>query len=219
MTWKRYHAMPSREHLRLAIGAAGQKPVAGGGLGCALQEEPMLDSLTRAVTAASNFVWGPWTIFLLLGTGVFLTLRYRFVQITRLGEALRLLRPAGSTAAPGALSPFQAFMTALGASVGTGNIAGVATAIVAGGPGALFWIWCYGFFATAIKLTEAMLALRFRDATAGALSTGPMHYLERGVGSRPLALLYAGVAGIAALTTTPFTQPNSIAVVFESELA
>lgn len=177
-----------------------------------------LAAVTRAVTWASNLVWGPWTIALLLGTGLFLTLRYRFIQLRRLPEALRLLRGGRVGAGAGALSPFQAFMTGLGASVGTGNIAGVATAIVTGGPGAVFWIWCYGFFATTIKLTEAMLAVRFRSAKAERLSTGPMHYLEQGIGSRKLGLLYAAVAGVAALTTTPFTQPNSVAVVFHSEL-
>jgi AGCS family alanine or glycine:cation symporter len=179
----------------------------------------MADALTRAVTAASNFIWGPWTIALLLGTGLFLTLRYRFVQIRRLPDALRALGSGDASGkGAGALSPFQAFMTGLGASVGTGNIAGVATAIVTGGPGAVFWIWCYGFFATTIKLTEAMLAVRFRSDRGERLSTGPMHYLEQGIGSRKLGMFYAVVAGIAALTTTPFTQPNSVAVVFHSEL-
>ncbi|MBZ0089635.1 MAG: alanine:cation symporter family protein, partial [Thermoanaerobaculia bacterium] len=96
---------------------------------------------------------------------------------------------------------------------------GVATAIVTGGPGAVFWIWCYGFFATTIKLSEAVLAVRFRSPRPEGLSAGPMHYLEQGLGSRRLGRIYAAVAGIAALTTTPFTQPNSIAVAFESELA
>jgi AGCS family alanine or glycine:cation symporter len=178
----------------------------------------MLDGLTGAVTWASNLVWGPWTIALLLGTGVFLTLRFRFVQIRRLPEALRSMKPAGSAAGKGTLSPFQAFMTGLGASTGTGNIAGVATAIVTGGPGALFWIWCYGFFATVIKLTEAMLAQRFRVSAGDRLLIGPMTYLEGGLGSRKLGLVYAAIAGVAALTTTPFTQPNSVAVVWESQL-
>jgi AGCS family alanine or glycine:cation symporter len=178
----------------------------------------MFDALTGAVTWASNLVWGPWTVALLLGTGVFLTLRYRFVQLRRLPEALRSMKPPGEAGAKGTLSPFQAFMTGLGASTGTGNIAGVATAIVTGGPGALFWIWCYGFFATVIKLTEAMLAQRFRTSSGERLLIGPMTYLEGGIGSRRLGLVYAGVAGIAALTTTPFTQPNSVAVVWESQL-
>ncbi len=177
-----------------------------------------METVSRAIHWASNLVWGPWTIVLLLGTGIFLTLRYRFVQITRFGEALRTLVARPDAGAEGAISPFQAFMTGLSGSVGTGNIAGVATAIVAGGPGAVFWIWCYGFFATVIKLTEAVLALKFRRPGDSGLSTGPMFYLERGIGSRKLGMLYALIAGVAALTTTPFTQPNSIAVVFKSQL-
>jgi AGCS family alanine or glycine:cation symporter len=178
----------------------------------------VLDLLSTAINRANDLVWGPWTVALLLGTGLFLTLRYRFVQVRRFREALARFKPQTHKGAAGILSPFQAFMTGLAASVGTGNIAGVATAVVAGGPGAVFWIWCYGFFATTIKLTEAVLGVRFRDAEKGHLSAGPSHYLAEGIGSPKLAWIYALVAGVAALTTTPFTQPNSIAVVFESEL-
>ena len=178
----------------------------------------VLDPLSTAINWANDLVWGPWTITLLLGTGLFLTLRYRFVQVRRFREALAKFRPQTHKDAEGVLSPFQAFMTGLAASVGTGNIAGVATAVVAGGPGAVFWIWCYGFFATTIKLTEAILGVRFRDTDKGHLSAGPSYYLAEGIGSPKLAWIYALVAGVAALTTTPFTQPNSIAVVFESEL-
>ncbi len=173
--------------------------------------------LARAVFSASDLVFGPWTILLLFGTGIFLTLRFRLVQLVHWREALAAMRRAPS-AGGGALSPFQAFTTALAASIGTGNIAGVATAIVSGGPGALFWIWCYGFFATAIKFAEAVLGVRYRQLGGGRLSAGPMHYLRDGLGMPRLGWLYALVAGIAALTTTPFTQPNSIAVVMRSEL-
>ena len=178
----------------------------------------LLEGLRRAILAASDFVWGPWTMLLLLGSGLFLSLRYRFVQVTRLREAARvsLTRSDGTT--EGALSPFQAFMTALGASIGTGNIAGVATAVVSGGPGAVFWIWCYGFFATTIKLTEAVLGITFRHVEAGKVLAGPSLYLRDGMKMPRLGWLYGLVAGVAALTTTPFTQPNSIAVVLESEL-
>jgi alanine or glycine:cation symporter, AGCS family len=180
---------------------------------------PAVEAAAKAVDAANAWVWSPFTIALLFGTGIFLTLRYRFVQVTRLGDAFRNFRGGGAAAdKSGGISPFQAFMTGLAASVGTGNIAGVATAIAAGGPGAVFWIWAYGFFATVIKLTEAMLAVRFRSKSSEGLAAGPMFYLEQGLGLRWLGLVYAAVAGIAALTTTPFTQPNSIAVVFESEL-
>jgi AGCS family alanine or glycine:cation symporter len=122
------------------------------------------------------------------------------------------------TSETGALTPFQAFMTALAASIGTGNIAGVATAIVSGGPGALFWIWMYGFVAMAIKFTEAVLGLKYRVVRPdGTIASGPMYYLRDGLKSPTLAWIYALVAGVAALTTTPFTQTNSIAVVMHAQ--
>jgi AGCS family alanine or glycine:cation symporter len=161
----------------------------------------------------------PWIVVLLFAAGLFLTIRYRFVQIVRFPEAVRETFGEASTQTTGALTPFQAFMTALAASIGTGNVAGVATAIVSGGPGALFWIWCYGFVAMAIKLTEAVLGLKFRLATPQGVSSGPMYYLRDGLGSPALAWIYALVAGVAALTTTPFTQPNSIADVLRAQVA
>jgi AGCS family alanine or glycine:cation symporter len=174
-------------------------------------------AFARAVVAAGDLVYGPWTIALLFGIGVYLTLRFRLVQFVHWRDALAAMRRAPAKGG-GALTPFQAFTTALAASIGTGNIAGVATAIVSGGPGALFWIWCYGIVATAIKFAEAVLGVRYRRLGEERLSAGPMHYLRDGLGMPRLGWLYALVAGIAALTTTPFTQPNSIAVVLKSEL-
>jgi len=175
-------------------------------------------ALAAFIFWASDAVFGPWTMALLFGTGLFLTVRLRFVQVARFGEAVRAMAPAAESGTGGALSPFQSFMTALAATIGTGNIAGVATAVVTGGPGAVFWIWAYGFFATAIKFTEAVLGITFRVVGAERLSAGPMHYLRDGLRAPWLGWLYAFVAGVAALTTTPLTQPNSIAVVLKSEL-
>jgi AGCS family alanine or glycine:cation symporter len=175
------------------------------------------EGVRAAIFWLSDAVWGTWTILLLLGTGLFLTIRLRFVQIIHFKDAVKTMVPAAQAGARGALTPFQAFMTALGASIGTGNIAGVATAVVTGGPGTVFWIWCYGFFATAIKFTEAVLGIKFRVLTGERLSAGPMHYLRDGLKAPWLGWLYAFVAGVAALTTTPFTQPNSIAVVWQSQ--
>ena len=108
-------------------------------------------------------------------------------------------------------------MTALAASIGTGNIAGVATAIVSGGPGALFWIWVYGFVATAIKFARGGARRDVPRARAATPSlSGPMYYLRDGLKSPALAWIFALVAGVAALTTTPFTQPNSIALVLNT---
>jgi AGCS family alanine or glycine:cation symporter len=156
-------------------------------------------------------------VWMLLGAGVFFTIRLNFVQFRRLPEAFRaMLAAQQTTATGGVLTPFQSFMTALGATIGTGNIAGVATAIISGGPGALFWIWVYGFVATAIKFSEAVLGVKYRKTEGDTLQAGPMHYLKDGYGSPGLAKAFALIAGIGALTTTPFTQPNSIAIVFDS---
>ena len=108
-------------------------------------------------------------------------------------------------------------MTALAATIGTGNIAGVAAGIVSGGPGALFWIWCYGFFATDGEvLRSGARRDRFARRMATSVRTGPMYYLRDGLRSPALAWIYALVAGVAALTTTPFTQTNSIALVMHT---
>ncbi len=175
-----------------------------------------LTPLADGVQAAADALFMPYVVFLLLGAGLWLTLRTGVVQLRRFGDAVRVaFRPSG-TGGEGVLTPFQAFMTALAASIGTGNIAGVATAIISGGPGALFWIWVYGFVATSIKFGEAVLGVTFRETRAGETLSGPMYYLRDGLRTRSLAWIYALVAGVAALTTTPFTPPNSIAVAVES---
>jgi AGCS family alanine or glycine:cation symporter len=114
--------------------------------------------------------------------------------------------------------PLQAFMTSLAATIGVGNIAGVATAIVSGGPGALFWIWCYGFFAMATKFAEASLGMHYRVAHGDSVLAGPMYYLRDGLKSPGLAWTYALLGGMAVLLTTPFTQPNSVADAIASQL-
>jgi alanine or glycine:cation symporter, AGCS family len=177
----------------------------------------MFESIASLIQRTADALFMPWIVVTLIGTGLYLSIRLRFVQVVRIGEAFRTMLSSQQQGAGGALTPFQAFMTALAASIGTGNIAGVATAIVSGGPGALFWIWVYGFFATAIKFSEAVLGLTFRQIVGDRVSSGPMYYLRDGLRSPWLASTYALVAAVAALTTTPFTQPNSMAVVLESE--
>src|SRR5262245_34343768 len=114
----------------------------------------------------ADWIFMPYVVAVLLGSGLWLTIRTGVVQFRRFGEALRAMRAPQDANAKGALSPFQAFMTALAASVGTGNIAGVAVAIISGGPGALFWIWVYGLVATSIKFGEAVLGIKFRQVNA-----------------------------------------------------
>ncbi|MBK9239805.1 MAG: sodium:alanine symporter family protein [Acidobacteria bacterium] len=168
--------------------------------------------MADAIQGLADLLFMPYIVAILLGTGLFLTIRFNVVQVRRIREAFRAMVTRQVGTGVGALSPFQAFMTALAASIGTGNIAGVAAAIISGGPGALFWIWVYGFLATSIKFSEAVLGVKFREQVGDEVRTGPMYYLRDGLKSPSLAWIYALVAGVAALTTTPFTQPNSIAV-------
>ncbi len=175
-----------------------------------------MHNIAELIQSAADALFMPWVVTILLGAGLFLTVRTRVVQVRRFGDACRVAFVRRGSGQQGTLTPFQAFMTALAASIGTGNIAGVAPAIVSGGPGALFWIWVYGFVATSIKFSEAVLGLTFRESRGDTVLSGPMYYLRDGLRSPALAWLFACVAAIAALTTTPFTQPNSMALVLDS---
>ncbi len=173
----------------------------------------------------SGIVWGPFILIpLLLGTGIYLTIRLGGIQFIRLWSALSLglirRRDAGSE---GDISQFQALTTALAATVGTGNIVGVATAIGIGGPGALFWMWITGLFGMASKYTEAFLGVRFRTTdSAGERNGGPQQYLERGIkGSlgKVLALSFAIFAILACFGIGNMTQGNSIAANMENSFS
>ena len=160
-----------------------------------------------------SFVWGPPLLILLVGTGIYLSLRLGLLQIFRLPRAFRLIFVSDEEH-QGDVSSFAALCTALAATVGTGNIIGVATAIKTGGPGALFWMWVAAFFGMATKYAEGLLAIKYRRKDAhGAMAGGPMHYILLGMGEkwRPLAIFFA-IAGIlvALLGIGTFTQVNSI---------
>ena len=165
------------------------------------------------IQSAADALFMPWVVGRLLCAGCLPDAANADRPAAAVSRGLEGCLCSAAHGASGSLTPFQAFMTALAASIGTGNIAGVATAIVSGGPGALFWIWVYGFVAMAIKFAEATLGLTFRVVREGSVLSGPMYYLRDGLRSPFLAWLFALVAAIAALTTTPFTQPNSIALV------
>lgn len=155
-------------------------------------------------------VWGPVTLCLLVGTGLYLTIRLKLIQVFKLPLALSLLfKPASGK---GDLSSFAALCTALSATIGTGNIVGVATAIKIGGPGALFWMWLAAFFGMATKYAECMLAVKYRTTDArGNIAGGPMYYIERGLGLKWLAKIFAvfGV-GVAFFGIGTFAQVNAI---------
>jgi AGCS family alanine or glycine:cation symporter len=173
-------------------------------------------TIEQWLDTVSGFVWGPPMIALLLGTGIYLTFLLRGIQFTELKYALWLaLVKREEKDGQGDISHFQALMTALAATVGVGNIAGVGTAIAAGGPGALFWMWITGLFGMATKYSEALLGVRYRVVDAnGQMSGGPMYYLSRGIGGRfgrVLGFLFALFAAIAAFGIGNMVQSNSVA--------
>jgi AGCS family alanine or glycine:cation symporter len=174
----------------------------------------MQAQLLSILEVINSWVWGPPLLVLLVGTGVYLTVSLRGLQLRMLGHALylALIKRREDGDQPGDISHFQALMTALAATVGTGNIAGVATAIAAGGPGALFWMWVTGVFGMATKYAEAVLAVRYREKDAnGTMSGGPMYYLSRGLGQPWLGTLFAIFASIAAFGIGNMVQSNSVA--------
>ncbi|MDR7018739.1 alanine/glycine:cation symporter family protein [Aeromonas salmonicida] len=172
-----------------------------------------MSSIQSALTAIDSFIWGPPLLILLVGTGVYLTLRLGLLQVVRLPLALRLVfgRDQGQ-GKQGDVSSFAALCTALSATIGTGNIVGVATAIKLGGPGALFWMWMAALFGMATKYAECLLAVKYRQQDAnGQMAGGPMYYLEKGLGSKLLAKLFAlfGI-GVAFFGIGTFPQVNAI---------
>lgn len=175
-----------------------------------------MDQIDKFIDLASKWFALPLVVTL-MAAGLFFTIKFRFVQVRRFGEAFRETLASRQSGASGPLSPLQAFMTSLAATIGTGNIAGVATAIVSGGPGALFWIWCYGFFAMATKFSEAALGMHFRFANGDEVLSGPMYYLRDGLKSPALAWIFALLAAIGVLFTTPMTQTNSVADVVNEQ--
>lgn len=173
----------------------------------------MLETISKVLTAIDNFVWGVPLIVLILTTGIFLTVCLRGIQFRKLGTACRYMfqnEEGGS----GEVSSFAALCTALSATIGTGNIVGVATAIVSGGPGALFWMWVAALFGMATKYAEGVLSIKYRVIEAdGHVLGGPFYYIENGMGTsfRWLGKIFAFFgAGVGLLGIGTFTQVNGI---------
>jgi len=167
-------------------------------------------------TTIDDFVWGPPLLVLLVGTGIYLTIRLGLLQVLRLPKAFKLI--FAEDKGEGDISSFAALATALAATVGTGNIVGVATAIKTGGPGALFWMWIAAFFGMATKYSEGLLAIKFRTLDdQGNVSGGPMYYITHGFSgkwqtiAKPLAYFFAFAGVLVAwLGIGTFSQVNSI---------
>ena len=177
----------------------------------------MIDVAHGWITAIDGWLWGPPLLILLIGTHLFLTIRTGVMQ-RHLWTAIRLSVTPEKGAA-GDVSPFAALTTALAATIGTGNIVGVATAVGLGGPGAVLWMWITGVFGTATKYSEALLAVRYRVRTEdGTMLGGPMYALERGLGMRWLGVLFAIFTVVASFGIGNMVQANSISTMASGTL-
>ncbi|MBQ0723772.1 MAG: sodium:alanine symporter family protein [Cycloclasticus sp.] len=182
-----------------------------------------MDALTQLLQTISGIVWGPIVLILLLGTGLYLMVGLFFMPIRQLPAAFSLMwRGRQSNAlADGEISPFNALMTSLAATIGTGNIAGVATAIFLGGPGAIFWMWLTALVGMATKYAEAVLAVNYREIDEnGAYVGGPMYYIKNGLGKnwQWLGAVFAFFGSVAAFGIGNTVQANSVADVLNSTL-
>jgi AGCS family alanine or glycine:cation symporter len=177
-----------------------------------------MQTVESFLSAASDWVWGPPMLILLMGTHLFLTVRLRFIQ-RFLGKAIKLSFQR-TREGEGDISHFAALMTALAATIGTGNIVGVATAVAMGGPGAVLWIWLTGVFGIATKYGEAVLAVKYRTVTSsGEMAGGPMYVLERGLRCKWLAVAFAIFTAVAAFGIGNMVQANSISVLLQESLS
>ena len=180
-------------------------------------------NIAEITAQLSDIVWGIWTIIFLCAVGLLLTWKTRFVQITNFRSALKLisggaLKRDSSSKDAGDISPFQALTTALSATIGNGNVAGVATAIAIGGPGAAFWMCTVSLFGMATKYSEAVLGIKYRQkADDGTMLGGPMVYLNKGLGMKQLSIFFAIAALFGGLGAGNMTQSNSIALVLFSD--
>jgi AGCS family alanine or glycine:cation symporter len=170
-----------------------------------------MNNLQSLLQSIDNFIWGPPLLILLVGTGIYYTFRLGLLQFRHLPTALKMVFSKDKSG-NGDITSFAALCTALSATIGTGNIVGVATAIKVGGPGALFWMWLAAVFGMATKYAECLLAVKYRKVDdKGQMVGGPMYYLQYGVGSKVLAMMFAVFAlGVACFGIGTFPQVNAI---------
>ena len=181
-------------------------------------------SFTDILGKLNDIAWGPWMLILLVGTGIFMTWKLGFLQFRKFGYAMKQTLGkifSKQSAGSGEVTPFQAVSTALAATVGTGNIAGVTGAIAVGGPGAVFWMWVSALFGMATKYSEVVLAVQYRERNPkGDYVGGPMYYIKNGMGKKWtwLAMIFSLLAAIAAIGTGNMTQINTIVTSFNSTI-
>ena len=173
-----------------------------------------MEGLEKLLNNISNIVWGPWTLFILCGTHLYLTFRLKFIQ-RYIIKAIKISFER-TKEGEGDVSQFGALTTALAATIGTGNIVGVATAVASGGPGAIFWLWLTGVFGISTKYAEALLSLKYRIKTKdGSMAGGPMYVLEKGMNCKWLGVLFAVFTAITAIGIGNMVQANSVAVLMK----
>lgn len=181
-----------------------------------------MEALQEGVAAINNVVWGPMMLVLILGVGLFLQIGLKFLPILKLGTGFGLLFKGREGSGEGQISPFNALMTSLSATIGTGNIAGVATAVFYGGPGALFWMWMTALVGMATKYAEAVCAVKYRETDElGNFVGGPMYYIKNGLSKKWywLAPTFALFGAIAAFGIGNGVQANSVAEALESNFS
>jgi len=182
------------------------------------------DTVVSLNDTVNGLVWGPPMLFLVVGTGIFLTIMVKFFQVSKIklwwrGTFGQLFKKRGEEDKNN-ITPFQAVTTALASTVGTGNIVGVATAIVRGGPGAIFWMWVSAFFGMVTKYAEVVLAVKYREVDANGVNHGgPMYYIEKGLKMKWLAVVFAILATLATFGIGNMTQANAIAGSMETTFA
>jgi AGCS family alanine or glycine:cation symporter len=177
-----------------------------------------MEAFSALLNLVSGFIWGPVTLTLLLGVGIYLTIGLRAMPWRHTLEAFKLLWRGRHSNEKGDITPFQALMTALSATIGTGNIAGVATAITLGGPGAIFWMWITALFGMATKYCEAVLAVHYRETDErGRYVGGPMYYIKNGLARKWhwLAIAFAFFGMVAGFGIGNMVQANSVASALE----
>ena len=172
-----------------------------------------MEKVTAFINSLDSFVWGWWMIILLLGTHIFMTIRTGFIQRKTISKGIKL-SVSKDPDAEGEVSSFGALTTALAATIGTGNIIGVGTAIALGGPGAVLWCWLTGVFGIATKYAESLIAVKYRVKTKdGRMQGGAMYALERGLNMKWLGIIFALFGGLASFGIGCATQVNAIATV------
>jgi len=178
--------------------------------------------MSELITTINGWAWGPVMLVLLLGTGIYLSLGLRFITIRKIPQAFRLLLSGRKGDGEGDISPFSALMTSLSATIGTGNIAGVATALALGGPGALFWMWITALVGMATKYAEAVCAVKFREQDEdGNYSGGPMYYIKNGLHKRWhwLGVAFAIFGSLAGFGIANTVQSNSVSQVLSDSFS